>query len=170
MEKPKINYQEIDAGIRDLVRLLNEVPFLATESSCEGHLKYNIGPAYAYPGHAFIDSGHIMFWLDNSYTSTELFLHDLTHLVKQYDFLDLREHHCYKGKDCSIDGIKHLDLGHLDLTHVDTIKDSDTLETMIKKRRQVPEHVGEKRIAEYAQVWHELAEIARRYAPNPAPV
>ena len=93
-------------------------------------------------------------------------MQDLTSLVQKYGFLGLDEHHCYKDKDCSIHGIKHLDLGYLDLTHADTIKDSDTLETMVKKRHQVPEHVGKQRISEFQQTWRELAEIARKYVRN----
>jgi len=42
MNKPDINYAKIDPGIRGLVRILNQIPFVATLDSCEGHLKAKI--------------------------------------------------------------------------------------------------------------------------------
>lgn len=38
MKKVEIDYSEIDEGMRDLIYNLNQLPFLATFYSCEGHL------------------------------------------------------------------------------------------------------------------------------------
>ena len=37
IDKTRIPYQDIDLHIREVCRLLNSLPFLATTSSCEGH-------------------------------------------------------------------------------------------------------------------------------------
>jgi len=58
LSKSKINYEkDIDENLREIIRLLNEIPWLRTLSCCEGHSEAEI-PRYApvIRGYFMVDS------------------------------------------------------------------------------------------------------------------
>lgn len=164
MTKSRINYGKIDYNVRTLVRRLNEIPFIATQSICEGHLRDDSGWTGFLPddGHKFLYGGDVIFSVDKNHERARRFLTDVKDLETRYGFVDLHVHHC-RSDGCSIEGSRVLDLDYSDLTHSETILEGDTLEVMIKKRHQVAIPVGEQRIREYGLVWSDLLNIANRY-------
>ena len=164
MKKEQIDYSQIDVGIRDLVSILNGIPFIQTQSSCEGHLRDDSGWTGILPdgGHKFLYGGDMIFRVDRRYKLAREFLREVKNLHTNYSFVELNEHHC-NNSGCNMGGSKILDLDYSDLTHPELINGKDDLEQMVKKRYQVPTAVGEKRLAEYKQVWSDFLVIAKKY-------
>lgn len=86
MEPDKIDYRELDAGIREAVMGLNKIPFLATTASCEGHVKKkNDFGEYVGRDELFITRGFIAFEMDHSYEKSREFSDDLIALMKRHE-------------------------------------------------------------------------------------
>jgi hypothetical protein len=163
-EKRDVNYEEIDANVRGLIRRLNKIPFVSTVSSCEGHLldEYYMTETIPDNGCMFIIPGHIIFDIDRANPQWQVFFEKVKGLVDKYPFAEIREHHCNE-EECKIEGFQCLNLDSEDLTCPETIVESDTLETMVKKRYQVKTPIGKKRIKEFRRFWSELNEIAEEF-------
>ena len=99
--------------------------------------------------------------MDEAYPDASHFLEEVRSLKTKYNFLDLHQHYCDEG--CRIEGAYIIDLDYSDLTHPDTVGDDDDLETMIRKIHQISPDVGQKRIAEYQEVWSDFLIIAKKY-------
>lgn len=164
MKREQIDYSEIDSGIRDLVSILNEIPFVRTQSSCEGHLRDYSGWTNIHPdqSHKFLNSGTMIFRVDRRYKLANELIREIRELESKYPFVELTKHHCDEP-GCSIEGSQVLDLDYSDLTHPELINGKDDLEQMVKKRHQVQTEVGERRVAEYKQVWSDFLVMAKRY-------
>ena len=163
MKRERINYAEIDIGVQDLVRGMNRIPFVATQSSCEGHLlyssRYGLVPD---EGCAFLTSGHVIFRLDRRYGAYRRFLEEVGSLTRKYSFVDLSEHNCGK-QGCQTEGSITLNLYHHDLTQPEPIVSTDNFETMFKKRWQVTIGAGSKRVEQFREVWSDLLGVVQRY-------
>lgn len=183
MKKPPINYSQIDAGVRDLVRLLNEIPFVATESSCEGHLRYfgfvfskqptsmrtaHGEKIFADYGYVFVTGGHVLFRCDKRYIQARVFLSDLEELAKKYDFLNI-EACSYKRTKCysvsTYTPVKPEIIADL----VDEDIPFDVRKTKAKQFWQVKLAEGQKRLEEFKKVRNDLEEIAGKYARSQKP-
>lgn len=164
MKKEPINYSAIDPGIRDLVSILNEIPFVRTQESCEGHLRDNLEFECVYPdqGHKFLSGGAVIMKVDRRYKLAGEFLKEIKHLESRYSFVELSEHHC-NDPGCAIENSFTLDLDYTDLTHPELIDVKGSFEQVVKKRYQVATKVGERRVAKYKQVWSEFFAIAQKY-------
>lgn len=162
-KKEKINYAEIDSDIRSLVRSLNEIPFVATLASCQGHLKdKGLCDVVADEGHKFLYAGDIIFSVDESHTLSKGFLDEIGGLKANYDFVDLEWHYCNQ-EDCPMEGTYFLNLGFSDLTLAEQVSPTDNIETQIKKKTQVETDIGLKRINAYRRVWNDIQRIAEKY-------
>jgi len=165
-KKLSVGGYHVDAGIRDLVSILNAIPFVETESSCEGHLRdvKGMGCLTVFPDkdHKFLDSGDLIFRVDRRYKLTKEFLIDLKNLRNKYPFVNLSEHHCDTYK-CRIEGFQSLYLDFADLTNQELCTKTDDFELQTKQLFQVPTEVGEKRIAEFKQAWSDCLAIAIKY-------
>ncbi|MBI1969726.1 hypothetical protein HYS48_03440 [Candidatus Woesearchaeota archaeon] len=166
MDKQSINYGEIDEGIRDLVQKLNDIPFVATQSSCEGHIRPSMADIFPDEGHALLDGGHIIFRVDRRYKGGRHFLEEMARLPETYPFVALHVHHC-KEFPCEIEGSHSISLGCEDLTDSEAFQ-GDTLEAHIKRRFQVPTQQGYQRLQEFRGVWANVLTIAERYVRNRA--
>ncbi len=80
-EGPVVPYDEIDPGVRDLVRALNELPGCATTGSCEGHATpgpgaWPLGSWYVKLGFDLGGEGRfaleLLAWLVNDYLVSRL--------------------------------------------------------------------------------------------------
>ena len=158
------DYEEIDAGIRELVAALNEIPFVSTQASCEGHLTDRPGYGGICPdkGHKFMYSGDMIFKVDLKQPDSKNFLSEVKQLERKYNFVELRQHYC-GDETCCIRGSHVLNLDCCDLTHPRTIKDDDSLEVMIKKRHQVEDSAGLQRMKDFQSAWKDFLEIAKKY-------
>lgn len=166
MEKPQIDYEKVDAGVRDLVRKLNELPFVATISSCEGHLKERAGwpnirivePDKSY---IFIRAGTLVFKIDKQHKEAQKFLEDIANLREKYPFIKLER----LGRSNEIAYY----LGYSDLPSSFQIKDEPSIDDItfvdfvLKKEFQVDEIAGRKRIEDYKKVWADLQAIVDKY-------
>ena len=182
MKRPQINYFEIDAGIRDLVHLLNEIPFIATESSCEGHCRnstFVVVPSkqstrrtahgekvFADKGCAFVDGGHIMFRCDKRYNSAEAFLSDLEELAKKYDFFGIRvcpsmqaRYYLVRTDDVLAPPGKMAKPEANDISF-------DIYKTKVKQFWQVKIADGQNRLNEFKKAWRDVEEITKKYIPS----
>ncbi|MBR9704029.1 hypothetical protein GOV12_01350 [Candidatus Pacearchaeota archaeon] len=164
MDNLDINYQEIDEGIRDLVCTLNQIQYVTTQTSCEGHLRDDSGRTEFFPdqGHKFLYRGDMIFKVDVQHPNAQQFLSDVQQLKRRYFFVELYEHHC-GDEDCSIEGYQVLNLGYCDLIRPKTINNYDILEVIVKKKHQVKTSVGMHRIRDYQRVWTDFLAIAERY-------
>jgi len=111
------NESEIDAGIRDLVNLINKIPFVKTNSSCEGHVENPYAreaPITPDMDEVLIRSGGLSFYVDGQLDVSELpkitidhfnhplaeeFLSRLEKLTKKYPFTELRLLNAYNSKE-----------------------------------------------------------------------
>jgi len=154
----EIDYSKIDEGVRDLVHILNDIPFVETVASCEGHLRFDCGFPGIHPdkGCGFLYDGNMLFNMDESHPESKDFIKDVKRLENKYCFVD------FASPDDDIDYYT-LFVDQSDLTQEDTINDNDSFKTMIRKRHQVPIEVGEKRVKDYKQVWSDFIEIAKKY-------
>lgn len=166
MQKPYVDYEDIDEGIRDIIRILNAVPFLSTIGSCEGHLRdyvcHKDEPWKPERGYLFLVPGDVGFWIDEGHPKSGDFLEDLERMLQKYPVASLKIHNCDE-QDCSIKGSYFLKFTWLDLTSDKESSDNDPLEATMRKNFQVKIEDGERRLAEYRQVWKELSEIAAKY-------
>lgn len=159
-----IDYSTIDEGIRDLVRTLNRIPFVATSSSCEWHLTdYMHQIATPDIGHIFLDSGHIFFNLDKRYKQGGPFLGEVRRLAASYPFAELTEHHCSESH-CDIEGHQMFTVYPKVLTPHEIAREDNTLEIRLKRFYQLELKAAQKRVVEYNRVWCDFLEIAKKYA------
>jgi len=61
-DKDKIPYQHVDQHIVNLVKIFNKLPFLATRSSCEGHLKQKSKIYWSASGGLLIETYNQKAW------------------------------------------------------------------------------------------------------------
>jgi len=165
MNKPDIDYLEIDRPIWPLVKTLNAVPFITTQSSCSGHLRdYYARPGDFTPdsGHHFLFIGDIIFKVDDAYPNAGQFLDELREVQRRYSFVRFNEHYCGESR-CDIEGSQVFVLDSNDLTSSEPIHDTDTIDVMIRKRHQVTTPVGQQRISEYLRVWRDFMVLAHKY-------
>jgi hypothetical protein len=169
MKRIQIDYCNIDPGIKDLVSILNEIPFIQTQGSGEGHLSNDSDWPGVLPGvlpdkgYKFLHDGELIFRVDRRYRLAREFLREVERLPTYYSFVVFTEHHCGNSK-CIIEGSKVLRFDNTDLTHPELIDEKDDYGQRIKKRFQVPTVVGEKRLAEYKQVWSDFHVIDKKYS------
>lgn len=163
MNKPNIDYREIDKGIRELVFTLNKIPYIATQSSCEGHLKdYSMESFFPDKGHKFLYGGDIIFKIDKKNPKSAEFLRDVQKLKDKHSFFDLKEHHC-GDKNCGMEGSQIISLTNEDLISSQIIDDKNNLETIVKKMHQVKTSAGKQRLSHYQEIWDDFLEIAEKY-------
>ena len=167
--------------MRDLVRLLNEIPFIATESSCEGHLRNSTfvfvpsksptrrtahgEKVFADKGYAFVDGGHIMFRCDKRYNHAKAFLSDLEGLAEKYDFFSIRV--------CPSKQARYYLLRTDIPVKPETIANFvvadipfDAYKTKTKQFHQVKIAEGQNRRDEFEKCWRDVREITKKYIPN----
>ena len=161
------DYSEVDSGIQELSQGLDKLPFVSTISGicCEGHLRNNLGPNSLSDerpenGYSFLFGGQLFFYIDKTDPKTSILIEKINQLIEKYPFASIHEHHCNEEK-CLIEGSQCIELDHSDLTLADTITDDDSLETMHKKRFQVPTKIGQERVDAYHQFWSELNKIVK---------
>jgi hypothetical protein len=154
----EVDYSKIDEGVRDLVHILNDIPFVETVASCEGHLRFDCGFPGIYPdkGCGFLYDGSMLFNMDESHPESKNFIKDVKNLENKYCFVD------FAGPDGDVDCYS-LFVDPSDLTQEKMINDNDSFRKTICKQYQVPIAVGEKRVKEYKQVWSDFLEIAKKY-------
>lgn len=160
-----INYSEIDSGIRELVQKLNELPFVSTIGSCEGHLRNQAYDVLPEAGHSFIFNGDLIFFADKTNPKTSTLKEKINQLIEKYPFVSIHEHHCDE-EDCSIEGAQCIDLDYSDLTHIEDIADTDSLENMVLKRHQVPTETGQERIEAFHQFWSDFNNTITELSEN----
>jgi|SRR3989344_388754 len=164
MKKPLIDYVEVDPDIRDLVYAMNELPFVATQSSCQGHLAdsstgYDILPD---EGHKFMKGGSLIFRVDHRYGKSRPFLANVKGLEEKYHFVSLHQHEL--TDPAVIRGVYVLDLDCSDLTQAYLIDaENDPFDILYKKRCQVPTDMGRRRLEEFGRVWPDLATVVEGY-------
>jgi len=166
MDPHVIDYNLIEPGIRDLVRQMNEVPFVDTVSSCEGHVGDTIFKgASPDPGFTFINGGHIAFDANPSHVGSEGFMREVGELAKSRSFSSFKDVEVGKerlhvvGFDTSPAG------GHVsDLVRKQLIEDLDSNEVRLRKSLQVERSAAMQRKEEYQQFWAEMETIARKYS------
>lgn len=179
MKKSQINYKEIDSGIRDLVGLLNEIPFVATESSCEGHLRPSVfvfskqptsqrtahgEKVFADSGYGFIDGGHIMLRCDRKNRHAKTFLNDLEELAKKYDFFSIYARQSRQARYYFL----RTDTPATPEITANLVADIpfDVRKTKAKQICQVKLAEGQKRLKEFEKAWNDVREIAKKYIPS----
>ncbi|MDD4353643.1 MAG: hypothetical protein PHN56_04245 [Candidatus Nanoarchaeia archaeon] len=85
---------QIDNEIRELVAVLNCIPYVSTIESCSGHLEDKLNVYYkeknievkSDKGMKFIKYGAMLFNTDSKYESCTKFLNEVEDLKKKYDF------------------------------------------------------------------------------------
>lgn len=113
-----MNYEEseIDPGIIKLVNLINKIPFIETDLSCEGHVENPYArdfPITPDMDEVFMRSGGLLFYVDGkldvSKTTIKIdyfnhplakkFLRRLEKLTKKYPFTELRLLNSYDARE-----------------------------------------------------------------------
>jgi hypothetical protein len=113
-----MNYKksDIDSGIRNLVDLINKIPFVETDLSCEGHIENpysRSSPITPDMNEVFIRSGGLSFYIDGQLDVSKVpikidhfnhplakeFLRRLKKLTKKYPFTELRLLNMYDAEE-----------------------------------------------------------------------
>jgi hypothetical protein len=169
MEPGRVDYSEIDPGIRDAVRALNKIPFVETVASCEGHiLKRHYGHR-ADPGFAFLDGGYIGMYVDGTDKNSAAFLGDMAGVARKYHFANFGKiyrrgapgtgaPYVLAANTAIMSGLM-FDLGEHDRVRMD-----DAEEAMCKKSRQAEISLVRGRKAEYQMLWADAVGVAAKHA------
>ncbi|MBI4894585.1 MAG: hypothetical protein HY833_02530 [Candidatus Aenigmarchaeota archaeon] len=165
MEPGRMDYSLIEPGVRELVRQLNEISFVETVSSCEGHVGDTIFKgATPDPGFTFINGGHMAFDILPSPRS-EKFLGEVSELARSRGFSSFKEVG-FGGESVYMVNFDTTHVGgHVsDLAGKEKIEDSDDNEERVRKSFQVETKAAGVRKGEYQDFWRELGKIARKYS------
>lgn len=160
----RINYREIDSGIRGLIENLNKLPFISTDSSCEGHLlKHFVYPKlFPKQNHSFIKGGSLIYFIDEKHSQASIFTKMVEEIVDKYSFIHFGVHDCGE-KDCTIEGAQTIRLDHTDLTNAELIDKDDSVETIMRKRFETPTRIGQQRIKHFQHFWRELNDLVKSF-------
>ncbi len=166
MDPREMDYGMIEPGIRELVKQMNEVPFVETVSSCEGHLGDKIfKDASPDPGFTFISGGHIAFDLKPGHPDSDKFMREIGELAGSRSFSSLKDVEFgmetlhVVGFDTSPTG------GHVsNLVRKQMIEDMDSNEVRLRKSLQVERVAAAERKEEYQKFWAEMSGIAKKYS------
>ena len=159
--KMEIDYSDIDDGIKDLVRTLNDIPFVETINSCEGHLRTVFPYEQIYPdkGDIFLTQGCMLFTIDEEHSKAQDLIDDLNSLADKYAFTKFNPNNPEEDEEKNF--FFYMD-GH-DLRTYEERPDRGVVENHMRSLYQVPKEAGEKRKQEYDAVWDEFLEIAKDY-------
>ena len=163
MEPSGIDYSLIEPGVRSLVRQMNEVPFVETVSSCEGHVGSDIFKgATPDEGHTFITGGHMAFDVLPGSVRTEGFLGEVSELANKTGFSSFREVGFGKESVYMVNfDTTHVG-GHVsDLVSQRKIEESDSDEVRLRKSFQVKIEAANERKERYIEFWGEMEKIAK---------
>jgi len=162
----------IDLGIKDLVYALNSIPFVSTQESCEGHLNARESidgvVVIADEGFGLLSSGFLEFSFDEEHERAHYLVHDMTQIEFNHPIVSFRQLRIRGNKPTLLS--YRLCLATRDLPHqrfhppMALPEDRNQRKALIAKLKyQVPLAEGEKRIAEYQQVWADLLRNAVSY-------
>jgi len=171
MEPSGIDYSLIEPGVRSLVREMNNIPFIETVSSCEGHVGQDIfKDARPDEGHTFITGGHVAFDVLPGSLKAEGFLGEVSDLSNRAGFSSFKE--VGFGKESVF--MVNFDTTHVgghvsDLVSERKIEESDSDEVRLRKSFQVEAKAARERKEKYVEFWGEMEKIARKYSAGEKP-
>lgn len=89
----KIRYKEIDPKIRTLIRLLNQLPFIATHACCQGHSYERHDKALLNSNQRFLRGGTLFFLFDPRVADCHTFFEQIEDTLPEFPFVvvELRE-------------------------------------------------------------------------------
>lgn len=161
-----IDYEDIDIGIRELIRNMNELSFLSTTVCCEGHL-----PAIDPSGEVLPDNrkrlwgGWVGFVFDPRLSETETFFQRLEEILEDFSFVEV---YFLSSPLISEVGMSHpsdycYGLPYCLLSF--DLSDFSDSEDYIPANRGVvvDRRVGEERLGLYKQFWGGLLELAQKF-------
>ena len=138
----EIDYSIIDKGIVDLVRRLNQIDFISTLTSSEGHVRDNYRKLVADSGFCF---------LYPSYLELEIFEHE-----RSSEFIDLLKELESRNSFVYLDYDIDWDKSNEGVYSIDFDLEYNVLD-------QVDREFGIGRIRDYKKFWEELIEVSNRF-------
>ena len=108
-QEDNIDYSDIDLGIRELIKNINNLPFLATVACCEGHLINTDKNGVALPADlSRLWGGWLSFLFDPRLSDTTIFLNRVDEMKTKFSFVGMEFHNCplisevlkYPSNDC----------------------------------------------------------------------
>ncbi len=180
--KSRIDYSEIDDGIRNLIRDINQISFVHTLGCCQGHMRdrysnnvpnHPTSLAIGFPdkGYTYLFGGYIdccINFLDTRaiefLTVVKALSEKHRHLLvrkRDYNVIAREEH----GEENSYPSNIELFTFRIDISDLmcEEVQPGDNLFVEAKKYHHVRKELAVARLDEHSWVWNDLSKVVGRY-------